>query len=149
VPVHLRDYQPNDFDTLWKLDQLCFPEDIAYSRSELRIFLSLRTAFCIVAEQDHNIAGFVVVDSRPRRAGYIVTIDVDPEQRRQGIASILLTEVERRLLRQGINAIRLEVADNNQSARDFYARHGFVIIGRKPGYYNGRVDALSLEKKLR
>jgi ribosomal protein S18 acetylase RimI-like enzyme len=116
VPVHLRDYQPNDFDTLWKLDQLCFPEDIAYSRSELRIFLSLRTAFCIVAEQEQKIAGFVVVDSRPHRAGYIVTIDVDPAQRRQGI-----------------NAIRLEVADNNQSARDFYARHGFAVIGRKPG----------------
>jgi ribosomal-protein-alanine N-acetyltransferase len=78
----------------------------------------------------------------------MVTIDVDPEMRRHGVATALLREVEKRVLRAGGTAIRLEVAANNPSAIDFYKRHGFREIGRKAGYYNGQLDALSMKKEL-
>lgn len=146
--LRLRDHQPNDFESLWQLDQLCFPEGISYSRDELRMYLSLRSAFCIVAEQDGGLVGFVIVDSRPGRPAYMVTIDVDPRFRRGGAATALLQAVEQRLLRAGVTAIRLEVAVNNESAIAFYRRHGFLEIGRKPDYYNGVLDALSLRKDL-
>ena len=146
--LRLRDYQPHDFENLWQLDQVCFPEGISYSRDELRMYLSLRSAFCIIAEQDGALAGFVIIDSRQGRPAYMVTIDVDPKFRRSGTATTLLEAVEQRLMRSGIAAIRLEVAVNNASAIAFYRRHGFIEIGRKPGYYNGVLDALSLRKDL-
>ena len=146
--LRLRDYTPNDFDAIWKLDQVCFAEGIAYSRDEMRMYLALRSSFCILAEADGKLVGFTIVDSRPPRAGYIVTIDVMPEMRRHGVASALLAETEERLRTQGSPGIRLEVAVNNHGAIDFYKRHGFLEIGTKPGYYNGRLDALSMQKKL-
>jgi len=148
VQVRLREYTPNDFGAIWKLDQICFSEGIAYSRDEMRMYLALRSSFCILAEADGKLAGFTIVDSRPPRMGYVVTIDVAPEMRRLGVASALLIEIETRLRKQGSPGIRLEVAVNNQGAIDFYARHGFRKIGLKPGYYNGRLDALSMQKEL-
>lgn len=146
--ITLRDYTPSDFEAIWRLDQLCFAENIAYSRDEMRMYLALRSSFCVIAEADGRLAGFTIMDHRPPRPAYMVTIDVDPAMRRHGVASALLEEVERRISGQGGTAIRLEVAVNNESAIDFYNRHGFREIGRKLGYYNGQLDALSMKKVL-
>lgn len=144
----LRDYTPADFEAIWRLDQVCFAENIAYSRDEMRMYLALRSSFCVIAEVERKLAGFTIMDHRPPRPAYMVTIDVDPAMRRHGVATALLEEVERRIFRQGGTAIRLEVAVNNRGAIDFYKRHGFREIGRKPGYYNGQLDALSMKKDL-
>lgn len=144
----LREYTPNDFEAIWKLDQACFAEQIAYSRDEMRMYLALRSSFCVIAELDGALAGFIIMDHRPPRPAYMVTIDVDSAMRRHGVATALLDAVERRILRERGSAIRLEVAVNNQSAIDFYKRHGFREIGRKPGYYNGQLDAVSMKKEL-
>jgi ribosomal-protein-alanine N-acetyltransferase len=148
VHVTLREYAPQDFEAIWKLDQACFAENIAYSRDEMRLYLALRSSFCVIAELGGALAGFTIMDHRPPRPAYMVTIDVDPEMRRHGVATALLREVEKRVLRAGGTAIRLEVAANNPSAIDFYKRHGFREIGRKAGYYNGQLDALSMKKEL-
>lgn len=112
------------------------------------MYLSLRTSFCLIAESEGELAGFVIVDARAARPAYMVTIDVNPALRRSGAGTALLKEVEARLQRSGVAAIRLEVAVNNQAAIAFYQRHGFTQIGRKAGYYNGVLDALSLSKDL-
>ena len=46
----LRDYEKRDFETLFKLDRLCFDPGIAYSRPELASFIEQRRAFTVVAE---------------------------------------------------------------------------------------------------
>src|ERR1700687_107412 len=46
----LRDYQKRDFETLFKLDRLCFDPGIAYSRPELASFIEQRRAYTVVAE---------------------------------------------------------------------------------------------------
>ncbi|MGC2209957.1 MAG: N-acetyltransferase [Candidatus Korobacteraceae bacterium] len=48
----LRDYERRDFETLFKLDRLCFDPGIAYSRPELASFIEQRRAFTVVAEWD-------------------------------------------------------------------------------------------------
>lgn len=112
------------------------------------MFLAPRTAFCIVAEDDGEVVGFTLIDSRYDRPAYVVTIDVEARFRRRGIASLLLEETERRLRKLGVRSIRLEAAEDNPAALDFYKSKGFVPIGRKRGYYNGRLDAISLRKEL-
>ncbi len=49
----LRDYDKRDFETLFKLDRLCFDPGIAYSRPELASFIEQRRSFTIVAEWNH------------------------------------------------------------------------------------------------
>jgi ribosomal-protein-alanine N-acetyltransferase len=49
VPFTIRDFQPSDFETLWRIDQTCFPPGISYSRAELRLYMRRRAAFTVVA----------------------------------------------------------------------------------------------------
>lgn len=148
MAVQLRDYRPSDFDAIWQLDQICFADDISYSRAEMRMYLALRTAFAIIAEEDGQVAGFTLVDARPQRPAYVVTIDVAPEYRKRGVAAMLLRETESRLRKKGVQRIRLEVAVDNEPAIAFYRKHGFHEIGRKAGYYGGRLDAICMRKEL-
>jgi len=57
VPMFtLRDYDKRDFETLFKLDRLCFDPGIAYSRPELASFIEQRRAYTVVAEWNHDVA---------------------------------------------------------------------------------------------
>ncbi len=50
VPFTVRDFQPADFETLWRLDQECFPPGISYSRAELKLYMRRSRSFTLVAE---------------------------------------------------------------------------------------------------
>jgi ribosomal-protein-alanine N-acetyltransferase len=52
----LRDYEKRDFDSLFKLDRLCFDPGIAYSRPELSSFIEQRRAYTVVAEWEEAAA---------------------------------------------------------------------------------------------
>jgi [ribosomal protein S18]-alanine N-acetyltransferase len=49
VKFQLRDYRPADFERLWQIDQLCFPEGISYTQMELSGFIARRNAVTLVA----------------------------------------------------------------------------------------------------
>jgi len=38
-PTQLRSYRASDFETLYRIDQVCFPEGIAYGRFEMKVYL--------------------------------------------------------------------------------------------------------------
>jgi ribosomal-protein-alanine N-acetyltransferase len=52
----LRDYEKRDFETIFKLDRLCFEPGIAYSRPELASFIEQRRAYTVVAEWKHPVS---------------------------------------------------------------------------------------------
>ena len=49
VSFSIRDFQPTDFDMLWRIDQECFPAGISYSQAELRAYMRGRGSFTLVA----------------------------------------------------------------------------------------------------
>jgi len=65
VPVTIRQYEPHDFAALYKLDQACFPPEIAYSKTMLRYFLAQRGAECLVAIDGGRIVGFILSEENP------------------------------------------------------------------------------------
>ena len=146
--MDFRDYRQGDFETLWRLDQLCFVPDIAYSRPELRQFLALKDAITIVADEGKAVVGFVLVHKRGSR-GHIITIDVHPEHRRRKIGDRLIAVAERRLAKAGADSIFLEVAVDNAAAIGFYQRHDYKQIEHIPEYYNGELDAYRMGKELK
>ena len=149
MTFRLRDFQSEDFDTLWKIDQQCFAPGIAYSRFELKVYLRRRTSFSLIAELDsRSIAGFIVAETGRRRAGHIITIDVLPEARRLGVGSKLLQAAEARLCAAGSERVALETAVDNASAIAFYKRHGYFLVKTIPRYYSNGVDALVMHKDL-
>ena len=154
----VRDHRPQDFDTLWKIDQACFPPGISYSRYELKLYIGRRGVLTLVAEAsgesspgqaqgEDRILGFLVAELGRRSIGHIITIDVCAEARRQRVGSVLLDTAESRL-RSQCQFIRLETAVDNVAALSFYKRHGYSVIKTVPRYYSNGVDALLLEKDL-
>jgi [ribosomal protein S18]-alanine N-acetyltransferase len=155
VEFALRDFRPEDFETLWSIDQKCFAPGIAYSRHELSIYIRRRASFTIVAEQlstkgnsaVQGIVGFIVAEVN-RRIGHIISIDVLAPARRFGLGSKLLTMAEERLRENGCRAVVLETAVDNLAALSFYKRHLYHVVKAMPRYYSSGTDALVLEKEL-
>jgi len=151
----IRDYVPKDFETLWRIDQQCFPPGIAYSRQELKAYIHERGAFTLIAEGGAKIAedkgknavaGFIVAYNGP--TGHVITIDVIAEARRAGVGSLLLQAAEDRLRVGGSRAVGLETAVDNRAALSFYKRHGYSVVRTWPRYYSNGVDALVMRKEL-
>jgi ribosomal-protein-alanine N-acetyltransferase len=150
--IRLRAFQMRDLAALHQLDQVCFPREIAYSRAELQYFLTHPKCSCWIAEQpEDKLAGFVIFERSKRhgrRAGHIVTLDIDPEERRRGLGTLLMQTGEEQMRQEGAGVLSLEVAENNPAAQQFYRRLGFVTRGRIAKYYGGMVDAEVMEKVI-
>ncbi len=157
----MREAQPEDFETLWRIDQNCFPPGIAYSRFELAAYVRRRKAFTLVAETGSAetdgktgsdsatvVAGFIVAESNRREEGHIITIDVLPVYRRSGLGSKLLSAAEQRLRAIACQKVLLETAVDNSPAIAFYKRHDYHVVRTIPRYYPDNVNALVLQKDL-
>jgi ribosomal protein S18 acetylase RimI-like enzyme len=145
--LHIRDFEPQDFDALCAIDHECYEPAIVYSPREMRAYLNAPAANCIVAEAAGEIAGFCITVRRASE-GYVVTIDVREKYRNRGAGSALLHEAEKRLAAQGVRDISLDTATDNGSAIAFYQKHGYRKVGVRKGYYpNGR-DAFAMSKAI-
>lgn len=165
VKFTLRDFRPEDFEILWRIDQKCFVPSVAYSRVELSTYIRRRGAFTLVAEVldpaegpaqgppaaangRPKIIGFIVAEHARGGTGHIISIDVLPADRRSGVGSKLLAAAEEKLRSIACRRIELEAAIDNTSALAFYKRQGYDAMKILPRYYSNGVDALVLEKEL-
>jgi [ribosomal protein S18]-alanine N-acetyltransferase len=147
VATVVRDYKAEDFESLWRMDQECFPPGISYSKQELRSFMRHRGSFTLVAtDVKEELQGFIVAHCGA--TGHVVTIDVGPHARRSGVGSLLLRSAEERMRAAGCRAVGLETAVDNVTALSFYKRHGYDVVRTWPRYYFNGVDALVLKKEL-
>jgi len=144
----VRAYEPRDFEAAWRLDQTSYPPGVAYSRYALGEFLRLPGARAWVAEDKEQLVAFIIARHVSRRHGHIITLDVRADRRRQGIGSALLATAEEWLRTEGVTRMRLETAADDPVATAFWQQTGYVIVGRLPRYYLGRLDALRMEKDL-
>jgi len=147
VIFHLRTYEPGDFETLYEIDQVCYAPAIAYSRRDLRSYLSLPGAECVVAETSTGIVGFCIT-ARHGAEGHIITLDVIEACRRHGAGSLLLAEVERRLAAGGVRKVSLETATDNSAAIAFWKKHGYRALSVLKRYYPNGLDAWAMSKTI-
>lgn len=143
----LRAYTSLDFDTLYAIDQACYPSGIAYSKQTLRWFLRLPGAECVVAELEGKVAGFILAEHEGPNA-HLITIDVLADTRRRGIGTALLDTLEHSLASRGARQVELETATDNHAAIAFWHKHGYRTVGVLKRYYLDRLDAYSMHKSL-
>jgi [ribosomal protein S18]-alanine N-acetyltransferase len=150
--ISIRKIEREDLDQLFALDRICFRPGIAYSKAELNYFIRHpRTLSLAAVDETDSLAGFAMVELESGNGisiGHIVTIDVDPAQRRKGIGTVLMNAMIEGLSKLDADGVRLEVAVDNLEAQGFYQRHGFIETGRIPGFYMGTLDALTMQRPL-
>lgn len=110
--------------------------------------------------QQNRVARCWVMRDGPRVVGYlclwevsdevhITNLAVLPAERRRGIARTLLGHVLETAQRQHLRIVVLEVRPSNREARKLYESFGFLVIGRRRGYYyDTGEDALVMEARL-
>lgn len=141
--LRVRDFRPDDLEAVYELDQRCFDREIAYTRGQIRAFLSRPGAVGLIAESGGRLSGFAIGELAGSR-GHVVTIDVDASDRRRGAGKRLLGELLRRLAAGGARQVRLEVDLRNAAAIRFYERMGFREKRRLPGYYGPGLDGMRM-----
>ncbi|HEY3830642.1 MAG TPA: ribosomal protein S18-alanine N-acetyltransferase [Solirubrobacteraceae bacterium] len=103
--------------------------------------LSKASGTCLAAVSGGRLVGYLIC-SRYETVWHVMNVAVDPERRREGVASALLAEL---FVRVGEEQVRytLEVRRSNHGAIRLYEREGFRAAGLRRRYYqdNGE-DAL-------
>jgi ribosomal protein S18 acetylase RimI-like enzyme len=148
----LRGYRAGDVDPMVRLDEVCFREAFRFDRITMRRFAGARGAVVVIAEDDVQMAGFVIVHlegAAAERYGYVVTIDVAPELRGVGLGKVLLREAERQVHAADVGRMGLHVAVDNDPAIRFYERLGYACVGvAKRFYREAGLDGLIYLKEL-
>jgi ribosomal-protein-alanine N-acetyltransferase len=132
-------------DPLSLMHASCFPED-PWDTGSFELVLLLHGVFGYLAWLGDAPAGFILARDLGGESE-ILTLGVLPGMRRLGIGRALLDAVVAQAGRRRIGSIVLEVAIDNEAARQLYGATGFVRVGTRPRYYrrdNAAIDALIL-----
>lgn len=131
---------------LANLHARCFTVPRPWSAAEFSAILETTGIFLCSRTQ-----GFLI----GRMAGpevELLTLAVDPVERRKGIARSLLQEFEKSAAYRGAQSAFLEVAEQNFSAILLYKNAGYAQLGSRKDYYKGltgqKQAALVFSKKL-
>ncbi|WP_454693733.1 tRNA (adenosine(37)-N6)-threonylcarbamoyltransferase complex dimerization subunit type 1 TsaB [Achromobacter aegrifaciens] len=104
-----------------------------------------------VLRREGRLAGVCVLMFAPDVA-HLLVIAVAKPLHRQGLGGVLLDWCEQQARERGVEGVLLEVRPSNESAINFYKRHGYLQIGVRRGYYpaekGGREDALVMQKRF-
>jgi len=145
IPFTIQSASWRDVHELNKLEHACFEQD-AWPLIDILGVLSFPGVVRLKAELDGRLIGFIGGETRDhQQTGWIITLGVLPEYRRQGVAKELLRECETKLVAR---TVRLCVRINNEGAIRLYKDLGYLQVEIWPQYYRGGEDALVLEKQL-
>src|ERR1700760_4222960 len=99
VQEEIRQYRQEDLEAIFRLDETCFSEEFRFDRRSMSAFAEARGAVTLIAEEKGGgeIVGFVIAELKRVVAelqAYVVTLDVAPTRRRQGLAKRLMHQAE-------------------------------------------------------
>ncbi len=137
----IRRAKKSDAPEILVLNHRNLPEKYTLSFIE---YLLEKPGASYVVERDRTLVGYLIaiVDDSARipigkiegPLGHIVSIAVDPEHRRKGLARRLMIKALEDL-RGRVDLVMLEVRVSNEPAISLYASLGFSIEHIRPGYY--------------
>lgn len=137
MSITVEDASFGDLDKLYQIETECFEEE-AFTKSQIARLLGDYNSISLVARVDGQIVGFVIgviyVD-REALHGHIYTIEVLPACRRRGIGEKLLLEIESVFRQKDVEALSLEVREDNVAAIGLYRKLGYETVGKLKNYY--------------
>ncbi len=164
-PMNYRLFQPDDFDDLYAIEEICFQPPERFTRRYMRHLIASPDAATWIAEQAGTMAGvtssappglgrmtgFAIVEWAQQISGvmaYIATIEVLLEHRSRGIGAELLRRLEGSANAERAVQIWLHVDPENTPAIQLYERSGYCNSGRADHYYARNRPAAIYVKNL-
>ena len=134
MTIELRPVRPSDLDALARLHARCFPGE-SWDAPALASILAMPGASGRLAGVEGGVPCGLALALVAAEDAEILTLGVDPDWRRRGVARALLADLIARVRRDGARRLVLEVATDNDAARRLYEAHGFRPIGERRNYY--------------
>ncbi len=141
-------YEKMDFSHIPAVAQLERDNfSMPWSENVLRAELNNPLSLWLVAIDGGEVIGYVGSQIVPDEAD-MMNLAVREDYRRKGIARALVSRLISALQQEGVCSLSLEVRASNAPACALYKGLGFVLVGRRPGYYKmPKEDALILRKE--
>lgn len=139
--VIIRQAGPGDAESIFEIEQLCFPDPWSLDSIEYELENNPR-AFYVVAEHSGQVVGYAglwwIVDE-----GHITNVAVRPGFRNRKIGEGIINVLLDFTIQEGIRHHTLEVRRSNEPAIGLYEKFGFEVEGVRKGYYqHNKEDAL-------
>ena len=118
-----------------------------WSIAQIADSLALPTTFAWIAEENRMPVGFSFCQNLDDE-GDILTFCTRTIQRRQGIGRRLLDTALNAARQTGMRCVFLEAAVDNAAALSLYEKAGFILNGKRRGYYRRQgqsIDAVMLK----
>ncbi len=137
-----------DIEMLVRWEKQLFPDDAWTERTWWSELAGRPQRSYIVAEEDGESIGYAGLSVAGSTAD-VMTIAVPPLAQGSGVGNVLLQELLSIATTAGVDAVLLEVREDNVPARRLYERNGFEQISVRRRYYQpGDVDALVLRRHI-
>lgn len=140
-PLAIRELAYADLPGVLSIERRAFVTP--WSMAMFVLELSKASGICLAALSGDTLRGYLVC-SRYAEMWHLMNVAVDPEHRRRGVATSLITHLLAEI--EGPDKIMLEVRGSNDAAIEMYRQFGFSAVGHRRRYYqdNGE-DALVME----
>lgn len=142
----IRKFTPNDLKRVHEIESMSFNQ--SYGIDVFRGLYDMGVGF-LVAEEDGYVIGYVIFWIKYENQGHIISIAVDKNYRRHKAGTELLIKAIGILSMLKIDAIYLEVNENNTEAIEFYKTFNFKVDRVVPGYYEDGDAAIIMYLPLR
>lgn len=125
-----------------EIERLCI--ETPWGEGELFRELENKNAFYACLKKDGHTVGYGGIWLSVGTAD-ITNIAVLPEHRREGLGSLILSELTKKAVKNGCFEINLEVNENNRGAVLLYEKCGFEKVGIRKKYYKNKDNAIIMQ----
>jgi [ribosomal protein S18]-alanine N-acetyltransferase len=144
---HTRLASLSDLPAICAIEDNSFPTPYPPSLLE-RLLEDCPESFFVAIDQVGELVGYCVCSTDPKLA-HLISIAVQIDHRKRGVATSLLHRAIEFLIEQSIPELWLEVNLKNVDAVSLYLKLGFEKTGVLKGYYSDGSDAIRMRLTMR
>lgn len=141
----IRPMTVSDLEAVLAVERASFP--VPWKREHFLQEIHSHLSFPYVVERGGVVLGYVCPMSLFEEA-QIMDIAVAPGERGSGVGGLLLERAIAVAREKGAERLVLEVRASNAAAIGLYEKFGFVRYSVRMNYYEGKEDAILMEKAL-
>ena len=146
--INFRAAHALDAMTIYALEKEIYQGEDPWSLAQIKEELAAKDRYHLVAEHEGVVIGYAGV-MPVGDVTDILTMTVDPQYRRKGIAREFLKRLIDWSRNKKAEAVMLEVRYNNVEAIPLYESNGFRKISERVDYYGPGLTAIVMRKELR